>query len=673
LKKNLRILIFTFCLFANATLAIATSSNKIDSLKALIAKDKMDTLRVIHVNELCREYIFVFKQLADIDSLCEQNILLAQKINDQKGLARIFGIIGNLFYLKENFAKANDYYFKALTVSEKMDDGNFTIKLYNSIGSVFWRIGAYSKALEYHKIGFQICNQHRYDFDITALYLALGNDYYSLGDFSNAKKYYEEGLSEIKKGGNSLLKTNFLSNLSSIYIAERKYDLAVSLIKTANKLFDSLGDYIAKTANLINLGVIHEELDDMNSAEIDLKEALKTNELVGSIVQEQFIREQLYRLYKRKKDYKTALEQFEKSKALLDTIYYRERNKESEMTEQKHLFEKKEDKIKSEREQEQAFAKAEQQKQFVIIVVVVIGLLLTAILLFFIYRRWLVTQKQKQIIESQKQLVDSAFKHIEEKNKEITDSINYAKRIQSAMITSDAYINEHLPAEHFILFKPKDIVSGDFYWALSASSILNASQLEHSKNNLFYLITADCTGHGVPGAFMSMLNISFLNEIIIERGIRLPNEVLNTQRNEIIKALNPSGAVEKARDGMDCVLCAYDFDKMLLHFAAANNPLWLIRNGELAEYKADKMPVGMYHEELKPFALNTIELQKGDIVYTSSDGYGDQFGENGKKLMKKRFKEELLKIAPLPMEEQKDYLNNFVESWKGMSWIFLFD
>jgi sigma-B regulation protein RsbU (phosphoserine phosphatase) len=164
---------------------------------------------------------------------------------------------------------------------------------------------------------------------------------------------------------------------------------------------------------------------------------------------------------------------------------------------------------------------------------------------------------------------------------------------------------------------------------------------------------------------MSMLNISFLNEIIIERGIRLPNEVLNTQRNEIIKALNPSGAVEKARDGMDCVLCAYDFDKMLLHFAAANNPLWLIRNGELAEYKADKMPVGMYHEELKPFALNTIELQKGDIVYTSSDGYGDQFGENGKKLMKKRFKEELLKIAPLPMEEQKDYLNNFVESWKG--------
>lgn len=625
----------------------------------------MDTLKVKHVNELCREYISVFKQLANIDSLCEQNIILAQKINDQKGLVRAFGIMGNLFYLKENFSKANDYYFKALTISEKMDDKNFTIKLYKYIGSTFWRIGAYSKALEYHKIGFQIYNQNRGDFDVTELYLELGNDYYSLGDFSNAKKYYEEGLSEIKKGGNRLLKTNFLSNLSSIYINERKYDLAVDLIKTANKLFDSLGDYTSKTANLINLGVMYEDLDDMNSAEMYLKEALKTNELVGSLVQEQFIREQLYQLYKRKKDYKTALEQYEKSKILLDTMYYRERNKESEMTEQKHLFEKKEDKIKSEREQEQAIAKAEQKKQFIIIVAVVIGLLLTAILLFFIYRRWQITQKQKQIIESQKHLVDEAYKHIEEKNKEITDSINYAKRIQSAMITSDAYINEHLPAEHFILFKPKDIVSGDFYWALSAASILNVGQLERSGNNLFYIITADCTGHGVPGAFMSMLNISFLNEIIIERGIRLPNEILDTQRKEIIKALNPAGVVEKSRDGMDCVLCAYDFEKMLLHFAAANNPLWLIRNGELMEYKADKMPVGMYHDELTPFTLTTIEIQKGDIIYTSSDGYGDQFGENGKKLMKKRFKEELLKIAPLPMAEQKEYLNNFVESWKG--------
>ena len=208
------------------------------------------------------------------------------------------------------------------------------------------------------------------------------------------------------------------------------------------------------------------------------------------------------------------------------------------------------------------------------------------------------------------------------------------------------------PFNFYIFFKPKDIVSGDFYWAL-----------EHE--NKFYIATADCTGHGVPGAFMSMLNISYLNENVIERGIQMPHDVLNAQRTEIIKALNPPGSAEVSRDGMDCILCLYDFDKMLLHFASANNPLWLVRNGELVEYKADKMPVGKYMEETRPFILQTIELQKGDVIYTSTDGYADQFGVNGKKLMKQKFKEELVKIHHQPLSEQKEYLSQFFENWKG--------
>ena len=174
----------------------------------------------------------------------------------------------------------------------------------------------------------------------------------------------------------------------------------------------------------------------------------------------------------------------------------------------------------------------------------------------------------------------------------------------------------------------------------------------------------------------------------MERSIRLPHDILNAQRKEIIQALNPEGSNEESKDGMDCILCAYDFDKMLLHFAAANNPLWLIRekssklkvqsseasennselntqNFELIEYKADKMPVGKYSEKMESFTLNTIELQKGDIIYTSTDGFADQFGTNGKKLMKKKFKEELLKIHQQPMAEQKIHLNQFFESWKG--------
>jgi ligand-binding sensor domain-containing protein/serine phosphatase RsbU (regulator of sigma subunit) len=259
---------------------------------------------------------------------------------------------------------------------------------------------------------------------------------------------------------------------------------------------------------------------------------------------------------------------------------------------------------------------------------------------------------QTEFAESQRALAETQKQLVQEKAKEIMDSIHYAKRIQTALLTSQEYITENLPDEHFVLFKPKDIVSGDFYWALQ-------------HKNKFYIATCDCTGHGVPGAFMSMLNISFLNEVILKRGITEPHEIINHVRDEIINALNPKGSKEISMDGMDAVLCCYDFERMNLTFSSANNVLWLIRNNELTEYKGDKMPVGKYGEAMGPFTLQTIALLKGDVIYTSTDGYPDQLGMNDKKLMKKNLKEQLLAIHTKPMSEQKEYLDAFFESWKG--------
>jgi serine phosphatase RsbU (regulator of sigma subunit) len=211
----------------------------------------------------------------------------------------------------------------------------------------------------------------------------------------------------------------------------------------------------------------------------------------------------------------------------------------------------------------------------------------------------------------------------------------------------------------FILYKPKDIVSGDFYHAI-------AHKPTESKNELFFMCTADCTGHGVPGALMSMVGISHLNESIIEKNLIHPNDILDNMRKGIIASLNPEGSEEESKDGMDCVLCAYDFENMKLEFAAANNPLWLIRNGELLEYKPDKMPVGMYHSKITPFSLHTIALEKGDIVYTFTDGYADQFGgEKGKKYKYKKLQEKLLAIKDLPLVDQKEILDSEFEKWKG--------
>jgi serine phosphatase RsbU (regulator of sigma subunit) len=243
-------------------------------------------------------------------------------------------------------------------------------------------------------------------------------------------------------------------------------------------------------------------------------------------------------------------------------------------------------------------------------------------------------------------------KIIANKNEEIRSSIEYAKGIQQALLTSDEYITINLGKDYFIFYEPKDIVSGDFYWAVA-------------KNNLFYIAIADCTGHGVPGAFMSLLNINFLNEIVIEKGIKQPAFILNEQRKEIIKALNPTGA-ENSKDGMDAVLMSFNFEKNTLKCACANNPVWIIRNNQLIELKPDKIPVSKHDRDTTSFNQHEFDFITNDCIYAFTDGYIDQFGgEKGKKFMSKQLKELLLSIVHLPMREQKQVLTTTFNTWKG--------
>lgn len=242
-------------------------------------------------------------------------------------------------------------------------------------------------------------------------------------------------------------------------------------------------------------------------------------------------------------------------------------------------------------------------------------------------------------------------KIIEDKNRDITDSILYAKRIQEAIIPQEDELQGIFPSS-FVLYKPKDIVSGDFYW------------IRQLSNDQLLLATADCTGHGVPGAFMSLLGTSFLNEITALHHITQPDLVMNRLRTEIINALN-SHANEERKDGMDMVLCHFDLNRMQLRFAAANNPLWIIRNGVLQDHRPDKFPVGKYQDET-PFTLHSIGLEKGDVIYTFTDGYADQFGgDKNKKFTYKRLKDLLQSIHTEPMQVQKQKLKSAIEEWQG--------
>ncbi|HXC04431.1 MAG TPA: SpoIIE family protein phosphatase [Bacteroidia bacterium] len=241
-------------------------------------------------------------------------------------------------------------------------------------------------------------------------------------------------------------------------------------------------------------------------------------------------------------------------------------------------------------------------------------------------------------------------KVIEERNKDILDSIHYARRIQQAILPRDEQIKTMF-SDSFILYKPKDIVSGDFYWA-------------SNKGNRTIIAAVDSTGHGVPGALMSMIGNTLLNEIVNEKNITAPAEVLFQLREAIIKSLKQTGSEGENKDGMDIALCM--IENKTVHFAGANNPLWIISNGVLSEIKGDKQPIGIYHGVPSPFTNHAVELKSGDCLYLFTDGYSDQFGgSDGKKFKQKKLQAELLLHHHLDMTEQKDKLNTGIENWRN--------
>jgi serine phosphatase RsbU (regulator of sigma subunit) len=241
---------------------------------------------------------------------------------------------------------------------------------------------------------------------------------------------------------------------------------------------------------------------------------------------------------------------------------------------------------------------------------------------------------------------------VNQQKKNILESIHYAQRIQNAVLTPTDVIESMLP-DHFILYKPRDIVSGDYYW-----------MTQIGKKTI--VAVADCTGHGVPGAFMSMLGITLLNQNVKNHELKHANEILDELRDNIINALNQDSNQSVTKDGMDMSLLIFDFDKNELEFAGANNPMYVIRNNELIELEADKMPVGIYSGNGRNFNRKEFKIEKSDRFYAFSDGYIDQFGGNqNKKFLRKNFTELLLKIHQKPMAEQKEILDQTVENWRG--------
>ncbi|MES2286391.1 MAG: tetratricopeptide repeat protein [Bacteroidota bacterium] len=624
------------------------------------------------------------------------SLKMYKDIGDKRGISSSLINLGLIYYFQGNYPEALRNYLLSLKIAEELGDKKAIAISYSNIGLIYQSQGKYREALKSYFASLKIFEEINDKSGIAKIYHNIGNVYYFQGNRSEALKNYLVSLKIRQEINDKQGIAGSYTNIGSIYWDQGNYPETLKNYLASLKISESIGDKNSITTSFINLGEVQIKLRKYKTAKEYLNKALQLGKELGDKESIKYTYGFLSKLDSVQGNWKDAY-QYNKLFIIYRDSLDNEKTKkkiiESTMNDE---FDRKEAAGKAIQDKKDVLAEAKKKQASSILILVSLALGLVFLFAGFIFRSLRITGKQKKLIEiqknevsHQKEIADSQRiiaedlreisedqKHIvEEKQREIVASITYAKRIQTALLTSDEYIKNHLPSEHFILFKPKDIVSGDFYWALSlapsADWDMGTNEVELSpaiaRRNIFYMVTADCTGHGVPGAFMSMLNISYLHENIVERNILLPHDILNSQRKKIIQALNPIGNTEECKDGMDCTLCVYDFDKMLLHFAAANNPLWLVRNGELIEFKADKMPVGKYNEKMDPFTLQTIELQKGDVIYTSTDGFADQFGGNGKKLMKKKFKEELLKIQDQPMKEQHGYLNDFFEHWKGSS------
>ena len=332
--------------------------------------------------------------------------------------------------------------------------------------------------------------------------------------------------------------------------------------------------------------------------------------------------------------------------------------------EARYTYEKQKIKDDAQHEKLMAISHEQEQKQRVIIYAIAFGLVLVLIFSFFIFNRLQVTRKQKALIEKQKVEVEEQKNIVEEKSEEILASISYAKRIQDAILPPIKLVKESLP-NSFILYKPKDVVAGDFYWF-------------RSEGDNIYYAAADCTGHGVPGALVSVVCANSLNRSVNEFGLKDPGKILDKTTELVVQTFEKSEL--DVKDGMDIGFVRINVKTKKLLFAGAHNPLYVFSKrtdqefGEkdiysdthfLKEYKGDKQPVGKFTNQ-RPFTSTEVEIEKGDILYLFSDGFPDQFGgEKGRKFMYKPFKKLLLATVNESPDKQKEMIDQAFENWRG--------
>jgi serine phosphatase RsbU (regulator of sigma subunit) len=514
-------------------------------------------------------------------------------------------------------------------------------EVYENMGLLFSSIKDIEKSISYFGKSLQLYSKIKDWKGIAKCYLNLGNSNSSKGYTDLAIECFEKGLEIDAKYNNNEKKAEFLSGIGTIYFNLLNNEKALYFYKEALKVQE-----VVKPNDVVflknNIGVVLMELERYNEAKSYLIEAYFSSSNPRNKADYAF---NLAQMYEQLGDYKSAIDFMDTYVRLNDSLNNAIYTKNLSETEAKYQNEK--------REEQNILLSERLKNKSLQIYFALAAILLLVGLAFFIFRGLRQKNKANIALSDKNKIIEEKSLLVEEQHKDITDSIKYAQRIQQAILPPDKLWNNILP-QSFVFYQPKDILSGDFYW------------IEETTEHIF-IAAADCTGHGVPGALMSIVNYNLLNRAVLEHGLTNAGAILDSVNKYLTLSLHQTYQESAVRDGMDVSLCVINKKTKKMDFAGAFNSIYLIRNNAIQEFIPDKQPVGAFIEDnIKPFTSQSFQLLENDVVYMFTDGYADQFGgPKGKKYKYKQLQHLLLSSYTKPFDEQNQIFKSAINDWKG--------
>ncbi len=585
----------------------------------------------------------------------QQSYNLAKSISFKKGMANALNNLGVIYGNVQNYNIAIDYYLQSLKLREELKDSSTLGSSYHNIGLVYESLANYNKAKEYHYKALHYAKLMQNETTEAYANDGLAAVFMSLNKKDSALICYLSSLALNLKNKSYLNQIKSYNHLGFYYNQNNDYKKsceytfeALSLLKNYDSPIDKGNAYARLSENYFKL----HRLDSSKYYGLKAYDIWAKEKEYNNMTDVTF---NLAEVFKLEGNYSKAYEFLSLNKSFSDSLKIRNNAKEITQKQMQYEFNKKTvaDSIQFAQKEKLTNAilaadKAKLNQAKTIRYSLVIGIILILIFLGFVYSRFKVSKKQNKIITQQHIEVTTQKQLVEEKQREIVDSINYARRLQGAILSNEATINQYL--NHFVYYKPKDIVAGDFYF------------FEDYNDHLF-IAACDCTGHGVPGAMVSIVCSNALTKSIKEFKLTDPAQIFDKTRELVIE--NFKGSDADIKDGMDAAMIVYNKTTKTITWCGANNPLWLIDNGVLTEYKGDKQPIALY-DYAKPFTSMVIETKPQSNFYLITDGYADQFGgTNGKKFKYKELKDLITSNAVSDMSLQKKSLNEVFTNWKS--------